>query len=156
MIATRLAAYYGVTFFVIGIMLPFWPLWMQSRGLSPEDIGIVVGIGMLMKVAANPLIAGYADRTGTRRGPLILFSLLASIAFCAFWPANGFWPILAVTMTFFLFWSPLIPLTETLTMHFGTARKLAYGRVRLWGSLTFIIAAWGGGWQLTGRSEGLI
>ena len=156
MIATRLAVYYGVIFFVIGIMLPFWPLWMQSRGLAPEDIGVVMGIGMLMKVAANPVIAGYADRTGTRRGPLIVFSVVATMAFAGFWPAHGFWPILFVTMAFFLFWSPLMPLTETLTMHYGTAGKLDYGRVRLWGSLTFIAAAWGGGWLLTGRSEDLI
>ena len=156
MIATRLATFYGVIFFVIGIMLPFWPLWMQSRGLAPEDIGVVMGIGMLMKVAANPVIAGYADRTGTRRGPLIVFSVVATIAFAGFWPAHGFWPILVVTMAFFLFWSPLMPLTETLTMHYGTAGKLDYGRVRLWGSLTFIAAAWGGGWLLTGRSEDLI
>ena len=156
MIATRLAAYYGVIFFVIGIMLPFWPLWMQSRGLSPEDIGVVMGIGMLMKVAINPVIAGYADRTGTRRGPLIVFSVFATMAFSTFWPAHGFWPILAVTMAFFLFWSPLMPLTETLTMHYSTAGKLDYGRVRLWGSLTFIVAAWGGGWLLTGHSENLI
>ena len=115
-----------------------------------------MGIGMLMKVAINPVIAGYADRTGTRRGPLIVFSVFATMAFSTFWPAHGFWPILAVTMAFFLFWSPLMPLTETLTMHYSTAGKLDYGRVRLWGSLTFIVAAWGGGWLLTGHSENLI
>ena len=93
MIATRLAAYYGVIFFVIGIMLPFWPLWMQSRGLSPEDIGVIMGIGMLMKVPVNPIIAEYADRTGTRRGPLIVLSVFAAIAFSTFWLANGFFGI---------------------------------------------------------------
>lgn len=156
MIAARLAAFYGVVFFVIGVMLPFWPLWMQSRGLTPEDIGAVMGIGMLMKVAANPVAAGYADRTGARRGLLVSLSAAAALAFAAFWPAHGFWPVLSVTMLFFLFWSPLMPLTETLTMHYGTAGALDYGRVRLWGSLTFIAAAWGGGWALTGRAEDLI
>ncbi len=156
MIAARLATYYGVIFFVIGVMLPYWPLWMQSRGLSPEDIGLVMGAGMLMKVIANPVIAGYADRTGTRRTPLIALSVIATFAFAMFWPANGFWPILAVTMAFFLFWSPLMPLTETLTMYYSTANKLEYGKVRLWGSLTFILAAWGGGWLLAGRNEDLV
>ena len=106
MIATSLAAYYGVIFFVIGIMLPFWPLWMQARGLTPEDIGIVIGVGMLMKVVANPIIAGYADRTGTRREPLILLSLIAAVTFSCFWLTDNFWPILIVTMVFFL----LVPL----------------------------------------------
>ena len=156
MIATRLASFYGVIFFVIGIMLPFWPLWMQARGLTPEDIGIVMGVGMLMKVVANPFIAGYADRTGTRRGPLIFLSGIAALTFSCFWLAHSFWPILIATMGFFLFWSPILPLTESLAMHYSTTSVLDYGRVRLWGSLTFIIAAVGGGWVLTGQNPDLI
>ena len=156
MIATSLAAYYGVIFFVIGIMLPFWPLWMQARGLTPEDIGIVMGVGMLMKVVANPVIAGFADRTGTRRKPLIFLSVVAALTFSCFWLTNNFWPILIVTMAFFLFWSPIIPLTESLAMHYNTTGILDYGRIRLWGSLTFIIAAAGGGWLLTGRGHDII
>ena len=156
MIATRLATYYGVIFFVIGIMLPFWPLWMQARGLSPEDIGIVMGVGMLMKIVANPVIAGYADRTGTRRKPLIFISGIAALTFSCFWLAQSFWPILIVTMAFFLFWSPIIPLTESLAMHHSKIGAIDYGRVRLWGSLTFVIAAIGGGWLLTGQDRDLI
>jgi len=156
MIAARLAGFYGVIFFLIGVMVPFWPLWMTSRGLTPEDIGVVMAVGMLMKVGANPLVAGFADRTGERRRPLILLSIAACLAFAAFWAADGFWPVLAVTMAFFLCWSPLMPLIETLTMQLGANGQLDYGRVRLWGSLTFIAAAWGGGWVLTGRDEDII
>jgi len=155
-IAARLAAYYGVMFFLIGVMVPFWPVWMKSRGLTPEDIGVVMAIGMLMKVWANPLVASYADRSGERRRPLIILSLTACVAFALFWYATDFWPILAVTMVFFLCWSPTMPLIETLTMQLASGGRMDYGRIRLWGSLTFIVAAWGGGWVLTGRDEDII
>ena len=156
MIPARLAAFYGAIFFVIGFMLPFWPLWMQARGLTPQEIGLIIGAGMLMKVIANPAIAVYADRTGTRRGPLVLLSIFATLLFSIFLQADSFLSILFITMAFFLFWSPLMPLTETLTMHYNKSGILDYGRVRLWGSVTFIFAAWGGGWVLTGHGEELI
>ena len=156
MIGARLGTYYGAIFFVIGFMLPFWPLWMQSRGLNPKEIGIVMSVGMLIKVLANPVVGSYADRTGSRSGPLVLLSITAAFSFSTFWFADGFWPILITTILFLFCWSPLMPLTETLTMHFDTAGTLDYGRVRLWGSLAFIAAAWGGGWILTGKENNFI
>ncbi|MBT7250730.1 MAG: 3-phenylpropionate MFS transporter [Rhodospirillaceae bacterium] len=156
MTAVRLATYYGVIFLVIGVMLPFWPLWMSSRGLGPEEIGVVMAVGMMMKVFANPLVAGFADRTGERKRPLIALSIIAGAAFSMFYGAQGFWPVLLVTMAFFFFWSPLMPIIETLTMQLGRNQDLDYGRIRLWGSLTFIIGAWGMGWLLTGRDIDLV
>jgi len=156
MIAARLALHYGTVFLVIGVLLPFWPLWMTSRGLGPEDIGLVMAASMTMKVFANPLVAGYADRSGERKRPLVMLALAACFAFALFHWAWGFWPVLAITMLFFSFWSPMMPLLETLTMQAGNRLSLDYGRIRLWGSLTFIVAAWGMGWVLSGRPEDLI
>jgi len=154
--AARLAFFYGAIFLVIGVMLPFWPLWLKAHGLGPEEIGLVMGVAMATKVVGNPLIAGIADRLNERKRPLIVLSFFACGAFSIFHGMTGFWPILAISILFFFFWSPLIPLTETLTMLISRRQKLDYGRVRLWGSLTFIAAALGMGWALTDRSPELI
>jgi PPP family 3-phenylpropionic acid transporter len=66
MTSVRLAWYYAAAFAVIGVSMPFWPLWLKSRGLSVEDIGLVVAIGIAAKALANPLIASTADRMGER------------------------------------------------------------------------------------------
>ncbi|MDD9876028.1 MAG: MFS transporter, partial [Magnetovibrio sp.] len=119
-------------------------------------IGLVMAVGMMMKVVGNPLVAGAADRMGERRRPLVALAAVSCLAFAAFHMAHGFWPVLLVTMAFFLFWSPIMPLMESLTMHLGRERGLNYGRIRLWGSLTFIAGAWGMGWVLTGRGIDLV
>jgi PPP family 3-phenylpropionic acid transporter len=85
-----------------------------------------------------------------------LLSGLAIVAFLFFQGAHGFWQILLVTLFFFTFWSATQPLAESLTMLGVGADRLDYGRIRLWGSITFIITSIGLGWMLTGRGADLI
>ena len=72
------------------------------------------------------------------------------------WSIHGFWPILAVTLVFFAVWSPIMPLGESLTMLGARTGAIDYGRVRLWGSLSFIAAAVLAGRALADRSEDLV
>ena len=43
--AMRLALFYGGTFLALGILGPFWPLWLQDRGVGPEEIGLIFALG---------------------------------------------------------------------------------------------------------------
>ncbi|MBT6094745.1 MAG: MFS transporter [Rhodospirillaceae bacterium] len=156
MIALRLAWFYAAAFTVIGASMPFWPLWLKSRGLSVEDIGLVIAIGITAKTLANPLIASAADQRGERKRIMAILVLLTTAVFAMFHWAYGFWAILAVTMTFHMLWSPTMPLMESLTMQTAKIQPIDYGRVRLWGSLTFIAAAWAMGHVLEGRSIDLV
>jgi len=156
MTSVRLAWYYAAAFAVIGVSMPFWPLWLKSRGLSVEDIGLVVAIGIAAKALANPLIASTADRMGERKRIMIALVLLSAAVFALFYWAHGFWLILAVTVAFHMSWSPNMPLMESLTMQTARHQPIDYGRVRLWGSLTFIVGAWGMGHLLDGGPVDLV
>ena len=155
-IGVRLSIFYGAFFTVIGIHLPFWPVWLTSRGVTPGEIGVLVAVGISVKVVGNPLIAHIADRRGERRRVIIVLAAAAAGTFSLFHGAHGFWPILAISIPFFLVWSAIMPLGENLVLLSAREHGLDYGRVRLWGSLTFIAASVAMGRALTGRSEDLI
>ncbi len=53
----RLAFFYVAVFGLIGIHLPFWPVWLASRGLGPAEIGAVFGIA----TRAQDMQAGTFD-----------------------------------------------------------------------------------------------
>lgn len=144
-VAARYASVYGGIFLIIGIMLPFWPLWLKSRGLDATEIGIVFAVGAWVRVLTDPLVTHTADRTGNGRAMLILCAALCTLGFAGFIPAWGFWPIVLVTAFQSMFLRALIPLSETQTMAAVLADKLDYGRIRLWGSITFIVGALGTG-----------
>ena len=151
MIAAKLAIYYAAAFAVIGASMPFWPLWMQSRNLDPEEIGLVMAFSVVFKTVTNPLIAAIADRYGERKRLIILLTLLATSIFSLYFWSHDFWTIAIITIVFHAFWSPNMPLIESLTIQTAKLKALNYGRVRLWGSCTFIIGAWGMG-RLLGDS----
>ncbi len=152
----RLALFYGGFFLVIGILMPFWPLWLKSRGLGAAEIGVVLAAGMWVKVLINPFSSALADRLGERKRVIAGLSVMAFASFTLFAFVQGFWPVLLVTVLFFAFWAPMIPLGESLTMLAATHRPLDYGRIRLWGSLSFIIAAGTAGRILAGRPADLV
>jgi MFS transporter, PPP family, 3-phenylpropionic acid transporter len=155
-VAARYAGLYGGIFLIIGIMLPFWPLWLTSRGLDATEIGIVFAVGTWVRVLTDPLVTHTADRTGNGRAILILCAGLCTLGFAGFVPAWGFWPIVAVTLFQSMFLRALIPLSEAQTMAAVVTDRLDYGRIRLWGSITFIVGALGTGWLLDAGNPDMV
>jgi PPP family 3-phenylpropionic acid transporter len=142
--ALRLSAFYGAVFAFVGAYMPFWPVWLQSRGLSPAEIGLALSAGMWVRIFAGPIVTDRVERFGRRRG-LVALASLALLIFAGFGLARSFWPILALAAGFSLFWAAITPLGEALTLGHVYASKLDYGRIRLWGSLAFIVTATLGG-----------
>lgn len=155
-LAARYASVYGGIFLIVGIMLPFWPLWLESRGLGATQIGIVFAIGAWVRVLTDPIVTHNADRTGNARRTLIVCAALCMVGFAGFIPAWGFWPIVLVTLFQSMFLRALIPLSENQTMAAVLSDGLDYGRIRLWGSLTFILGALGTGRLLDGGGPDLV
>lgn len=154
--AVRLSALYAAMFLVIGVLLPFWPVWLAAHGLDAAQIGVVLAVGVGTKTLGNPLVAHLADRRGERRRVIVALALAAAAAFALFAAAGGFWSILAISMLFFLAWPAIMPLGESLTMLAVQRGNVDYGRIRLWGSIAFIAAAVGAGALLEGRSPDVV
>lgn len=139
--ASRLAFYYAALFTAVGIHMPFWPLWLKDKGLGPAEIGLVMACTYLTKILVGPGIGHLVDRHGDRRRPMLVLAMAATVAWLAFAVADGFWPILVVTVVAVGLWTGIFPLGESLAMMETQRQRLDYGRVRLWGSATFIAAA---------------
>jgi PPP family 3-phenylpropionic acid transporter len=141
--AIRLAAFYAVTFAIFGINLPYWPVWLRSRGFDDAAIGVLVAVATAVRLVAQPIAGHVGDRSGERKRPIIVASLIMTLSFALYFVAEGFWQFLVVAVLFGLFASPIVSLTDTLTMQGVRQGGFAYGRVRLWGSLSFMLVAWG-------------
>jgi PPP family 3-phenylpropionic acid transporter len=102
------------------------------------------------------LIAYLADHIGNHRKVLVLLCWGALVTLAAFVPLSGFWALLLAATAFGIFWTSIMPLTEAIAMTEVKLQGLDYGRMRLWGSLTFIIASLGGGVLIDQIGEGVI
>ncbi len=146
--AARVSFLFAALAAVIGTNMPFLPVWLDWAGLTPNAIAIVTATPLLVRVAVTPAIAFAADRAGDHRTFLIGLAWLGLAGLVALAQSRGFWPILVLTIVFSLSWTTNMPLAETVAMSGVKAAGLDYGRMRLWGSLSFIAASLAGGWVI--------
>ncbi|SDH66321.1 MFS transporter [Roseospirillum parvum] len=157
--ALRLSLFYAALFSVIGTQLPFWPVWLEWRGLSETEIGVILSSAFWAKVVTNPAVGHLVDRHGRRRATMIALAAGALACFALFSFADGFFLLLGLNVIGWGLFAALMPLAETLTLSTVEAnpgRRVDYGRIRLWGSLSFIAAAAWGGWLLEDHSPALV
>lgn len=136
----RLSLLQAAIFAFLGLNVPFWPLWLKAQGLDAPGIALVVGAAAIVKIGAQPALGLVAD-TRNRRATLIWIALAAAMCFALFSGATTLGAILGITLLAWIFAGPLIPFADAMTL----AAPVNYGRVRLWGSLSFIAGNLGGG-----------
>ncbi|WP_417519597.1 MFS transporter [Minwuia sp.] len=154
--SVRLSLFYATIFMVAGVSMPWFPVYLESRGMAPEQIGLLLAVGFWIKPLANPLGSRWADVSGERRRPIVLFLIGAGAAYALFALGDSFTAFVFCAVLAACFNSPILPLGDNLTMTAAAERGLDYGRIRLWGSVTFIGAVYGAGWLLEGSPTEII
>ncbi|MCK6406411.1 MAG: MFS transporter [Rhodocyclaceae bacterium] len=141
----RLSGYYFFYFAFIGAFSPYFGLYLQSRGFSAWDIGLLMSQMQLMRLFGPYLWGALADRAA-RRVPIVrLAAAMSVIGFAAFFFADGFVALLVAMALMAFFWSAALPLVETITFDHLREESARYSRIRLWGSVGFIVAVMGTG-----------
>jgi MFS transporter, PPP family, 3-phenylpropionic acid transporter len=144
--ALRLAAFYAAVYGTVGVTVPFLPVWLENRGLTPDAIGIVLGIGLWVRLLTTPIAGRIADRTGRSKRMMVALALFAASAFAAYELGTGLLTFAALSFLANGAYAPIAALGDSLAIR----SRVDYGRVRLWGSLAFMVAALGTGRLLDG------
>ncbi len=143
--AWRLAFLYAALFLVVGCYLPYLPIWLHWRSLDADRIAVLLAAPLFTRILFTPAISFAADRMGGRRTILIGLAWGSLLSFLLLWAANGFLAMFLATVLLAVNWTTIMPLIETVAVAGIRTGALDYGRVRLWGSLSFIAASLGAG-----------
>jgi PPP family 3-phenylpropionic acid transporter len=146
--AARVAALYAGLFMWGGIQLPYFPLWLKAKGLDAQQIGIVLAAPMVVRLFAIPAAARVAEHTGALRGMIALTLVAATVGYVVVGLADGFLAILVLVALASVAMSPASPLTDTYALHGLGQRNRAYGPVRLWGSVAFVVGTFVAGYAV--------
>ena len=152
--AVRIALFYGALFVIYGMHVPFTPMWLAWRGLTPSEIAAIMAAPFFLRVVITPAVALAADRNGTHRSIMIVLAWLALGSVLALSQAAHFWPVMLLIVPLIICNATMMPLAETIAVKGMRETGLDYGRVRLWGSLTFIAASFAGGLIIDRTSAG--
>jgi PPP family 3-phenylpropionic acid transporter len=143
--ALRIALFFGGYFLFIGVTLPFFPVWLEARGLTDTEIASCIAIPMALKVLLTPAAGMFADRTPNRRFAIRIFTTAAFVVFLSAWPASTYTALLLTAGTATVLWYLSMPVIDALALTGVRRFRLDYGRMRALGSVTFIVANLGAG-----------
>ncbi|MFD2207254.1 MFS transporter [Kiloniella antarctica] len=140
--------FYIFVFMTMGIILVFWPIWLETKGLSKSEIGWILSLPPFLMIFISPSIAYFSEKSGRSRTVLSITSLISASFFLCFYISDGFYSYLALQAGASCCFLSLIPLGDSQTLKAVRLYDLSYGRIRLWGSLSFIATSFGAGYLL--------
>lgn len=124
--------YYG-----LGAILPLFALYLESIGLTGTQIGSITAAGSLIGIFSGPFFAYLSDRNKAHK-PILMFLMIGVLITSAIVTQVTNYALLFVILIFYyLFMHPINPLMDGITLH----SSLPFGKIRLWGSVGFAIAA---------------
>jgi len=144
-LGARISLFFGAVFLAYGVIVPYFPVWLHACGLSPVEISTVTAAPLFVRMLFTPAVLLLADRLQDYRGVIIAMAWSALALALGVSAVTGFWPILGVGVMFLLAMGTCTPLVETIAVAGVRSAGLDYGRMRLWGSITFIVANFAGG-----------
>lgn len=141
----RLSLYYFFYFAFIGVFSPYFTLYLQSLAMSAADIALLMSQMQLMRLVAPAFWGWLADKRGRQVDIIRLSGLCACIGFTGFFLTDNFIQLFIPMTLMAFFWSAALPLVESLTFAHLADESHRYSRIRVWGSVGFIVAVLLGG-----------
>lgn len=147
----------------IGLFNPYAPLWFQSLGFSTLAIGAIGSLQAWTRVVSPYAWSWTGDHWehGARRATLLRVATVLALVFATglLW-ARSYSAVSIVVLLLFLANGAIVPLAEAaLSQRLATAQGLdvaRYGRVRVWGSVGFIVSVTAAGALLQATGIGAL
>lgn len=157
-VRTRLAIMMFLQYAIWGAWLPIlWPFLEVHRGFSAGQIGNIFAFGAIGAIIA-PFVAGQiADRYFATEKFLGISHIAGGILVWQLSSLTDYNAFLWFSLAYSLIYCPTLSLTNSISFHNLENRDRDFGKVRLWGTIGWIVVGIGiGQWLLHRHSpEGL-
>jgi MFS transporter, PPP family, 3-phenylpropionic acid transporter len=149
----QIALFFFLLYGATGILMPYLTKYLQELGFNGKQFGFLALLSPLVMIFAPPLWGFVADRTGKLPLLLKLACVGAAASFTVVLFLRGLAPLAVVFCVYAFFWAPATALADTVALAEARRLGIEYARLRLWGSIGFIVAvsAAGGYLQCGGR-----
>src|SRR5437016_1179649 len=135
---TRFVLLFSVLYAAFGVTSPFLPAFLSSRGLAPEQIGVLLALCTTIRLFSGPTAARIADHLQALRMVLSGCTVIAGLAAFCLVPANGFMTLLTLSLLHAAMLSPTTVLADALALRASQGGRSSpafeYGWVRGVGS----------------------
>ena len=138
---TPIALFWFLYMAGLGVIFPYLSLYFQQNvGLTGTQLGLALAMHPLMGIIASPLWGHWADRSGKRRGVLIMLAGGSAVGYFLVPHAGGFAILLLCLAFLSSFTAPAMAVASSISFALlGEGGAARFGRIRVWGTIGYLV-----------------
>lgn len=144
----RFALFYFCYYAALGAYTPYIGRWVDSLGHGGYVVGGMLGLWYASRILAPPAWSALLQRSREPGRWFVAGCLLTLACFAFFTLSRSALALFTVMACFGLAYNAVMPQFESMTLVALGDRSADYGRVRVWGSVGFLLVAASYGWLL--------
>ena len=138
----------------MAMLVSYLPLYFADRGFTPSQIGLIYASGPAVSIAGNLLTGLASDKYRTIKKLLVLLFAGQLLMLIALQQVEAFGWVLAIMTVFYLFQTPVQPLSDSLALLSAAHTGRNYPSIRIYGSIGFAFSAFAIGLLLKEQGSG--
>ena len=135
--------FYFLNFFMHGVFMPFFGLYLLSLLRNSVQVGMILAINPMVKLIFQPVWAMASKKKNLQRQYLSFSLLLLAIASLGFVISRSFAGYAFTMFIFSIFEAPYMPMGTTISINYLSRinEQSGFGKIRLWGTVGFIFSS---------------
>ncbi len=147
-----IGSFYFSYFALVGVYIIFLPKLLLDSGFSATQVGVIYMAAPFMRFLLPFIFKHFIHLSHKLYRFSLLVGFLSTLLFLI--TKDYFWSYLIINLIFGASSGAILPFVETVSLQLIS--KEYYGRVRLWGSIGFMVIALWLGQTLTSLNQGLV
>lgn len=150
----RFGVFYFCYYAALGAYTPYIGRWVHSLGHGGYVVGAMLGLWYGSRILAPPLWSRLVQASPNPGRWFVAGCVATTLSFAGFLGTRSAASLFLVMIGFGLFYNAVMPQFEAMTLAALGTRSADYGRIRVWGSVGFLIVASSYGWLLDRFGDG--
>lgn len=146
-LATGVSGLYFTLYLHYGL-IAFLPLWLKATGASPQEIGLLMAIPLILRLLTVAPFASFVGRQRKVRDAIALTALASAAVALALLAEPGYAGRIVIVIIFSIVWDQIPVLTDAYAVMAVRSRSLDFGRLRVWGSIAVVMSNAMAGWAI--------
>lgn len=127
---------------------PFISLYLVSCNLLESNIGFILSITPLVSIFTNPIYTKICKNVKTTKNVLTIITILEALVILTISFASNFYLISYLVFLLALFGTSHYGLMDSLLTIFSNKNKIPFSKIRIFGSITYVIGTTAGGFAI--------
>jgi PPP family 3-phenylpropionic acid transporter len=144
----RFSIFYFCYYAALGAYTPYISRWVDSMGHGGYVVGAMLGLWYGSRIVAPPIWSALLLRSTKPGQWFVAASFATLLCFAGFTLSRSVMALFGVMACFGLMYNAIMPQFEAMTLSALGTRSADYGRIRVWGSVGFLLVASSYGWVL--------